>query len=117
MALNTVAEFVEQTRVLLQDTVADYRYPTNEIIMALNMGLLEARRLRPDLFIETATEIPSYETDGTDDNTAVAIDQQYRMGLLYYMVGMINLRDEEDTQDARAAALMNKFTTQLLAIA
>lgn len=108
-ALTTVGEMIDYSRVLLQDTIEPYRYPTDQLIGILNMGLLDARRLRPDMFLTTPTEVPFYSTDVD----VVAIDQQYRLALVYFVVGQANLRDEEDTQDARAAAMMLKFSQML----
>jgi len=108
-ALDTVADYIHQARVLLQDTVETYRYSDAEILAALNFGLTEARRLRPDMFIGRLDAVPFY----TDDADAVDFDVQYRMALLYYIIGNVQLRDDEDTTDARAAALLTKFVAQL----
>ena len=48
--LNTVSDFVAEARVLLQDTVIEYRYPDVDILAALNNGLQEAIRIRQFLF-------------------------------------------------------------------
>ena len=62
--------------MLLQDQVETYRYSNAELLQALNMGILTARRLRPDLFIGVAAaDLPEYDTV---DSTAVDIDVQYR---------------------------------------
>ena len=50
-ALETVGQYLEEARRLLQDEIAPYRYPDDDLIDALNIGLLEARRLRADLFL------------------------------------------------------------------
>ena len=50
-ALDTVAQYLEEARRLLQDEVAPFRYPDDDIVDALNIGLMEARRLRADLFL------------------------------------------------------------------
>jgi hypothetical protein len=112
-ALTTVADYVAQARVLLQDTLANaYRYSDIELVQSLNLGMVEARRLRADLFL--GRDVPIYTAN---DVTPVVIDDQFRMALLYYVVGNVQLRDEEDTQDQRALALITKFTTQLLQVA
>lgn len=108
MALDTVADYVTRARVLLQDAVSPYRYPDADLVAALNIGMLEARKLRPDLFINRT--VPSY---ATNDATAVVMDEQYRMSLLYYICGHAQMRDEEATQDARASAFLAKFASQL----
>jgi hypothetical protein len=40
----------------------------------------------------------------------------YRSALVYYVIGRIQLRDDEPTVDARAGALLQKFTAQLLSV-
>lgn len=112
-ALNTVADYIADARVLLQDQAAPYRYEDTELVENLNLGMLEIRRLRSDvLFAYLNTTIPTFSA--YSPATAVPIDVQYRMALLYYICGQAQLRDEETTQDARATAFLQKFTAQLL---
>jgi hypothetical protein len=112
-ALETVTEYIGAARTLLQDTVVPYRYADAELLLALSFAMLTARRLRPDMFIGRADAVPSY---AANDSTVVVFDQQYRVAALYFVVGHAQLRDEEDTQDARAAGLLNKFSSILLAL-
>lgn len=116
-ALETVGQYLEESRRLLQDEFTPYRYPDDDLIDALNIGLLEARRLRADLFLPSFT-IPWF--DPANVSTAkikpVPIDPMYRQSLIYYIVGRAQLRDDESTVDARAASLMVKFTSQMLSI-
>lgn len=115
MALDTVANYVADARVLLQDTVSPYRYSTAELVENINLGLLEMRRLRPDLLLTSfRSTFPSYSADAM--STTVVVDVQYRVALLYYICGMAQLRDDEATQDARASGFLNKFTSQMLTI-
>ena len=112
MSLETVEEYVEQARVLLQDTIVDYRYADTELLAALNLAVMHARKLRPDLFLDF-TSLPTFSAV---DSTEFEIDEQYRLPFLYFMVGYAQLRDEENTQDARSGALLSAFNTQLLGI-
>lgn len=115
MALDTVADYLSSARVLLQDTLSPYRYSDAELVNGLNLGLLEMRRLRPDLLKSYfRTTLPSYSSGAT--STSVAVDPQYRVALLYYVCGQAQLRDDENTQDARATVFLNKFTSQMLTI-
>lgn len=113
MALGTVSDMIRQARVLLQDTVEEYRYSDQTLMDNINRGLLEARRLRPEL-------MRSYFSTGTPEVTAttddVPIDEQYRVALLYYVVGQAQLEDDENTQDARATVFIQKFLAQMLTI-
>lgn len=112
MALLTVQDYIDRARELLLDQIEPYRYTDSELIEALNMGIMEGRRLRPDLFTSFfRTDLPDYTTSDLADE--VPIDPMYRKSFLYYIVGHAQLRDEENTQDARASALLNKFVGQL----
>ena len=112
-ALETVADYLAQARSLLQDLVAPYRYSDSELVDYLNMGLLEVRKLRPDLMLATPTNVPSYSAFA--QATSVAMDPQYRVALLYFTAGQAQLRDQEEVSDARALAFITNFTNQLLA--
>jgi hypothetical protein len=119
-ALETVGQYLTESRRLLQDEFQPYRYGDDDLIDALNIGLLEARRLRADLFLP-AFSLPYFDptksSPGSDLDQKVAFDPMYRQSLVYYMVGRMQLRDDEGTTDARAGALITKFTSQLLTIA
>jgi hypothetical protein len=112
MALDTVADYVAEARVLLQDLVETYRYSDADLVSALNIGIMTARRLRPDLFMDVSP-LPSFAEADVGAATAFDMDVQYRVPFVYFMVGHAQLRDEEDTQDARAGAFIGKFTSQL----
>ena len=92
------------------DAASPYRYPDADIIEALNLGLMEARRLRPDLFMMNG--FTSANLTGTGDT--VVLDRMYRPALVYYIVGRMEVRDGEGDKDQRAAAMLNKFTAQLV---
>lgn len=111
--LATVSDYVTNARVLLQDTIVVYRYSDATILQALNLGILEMRRVRPDLFMSNFASIPSYSAV---DSTAVNIDLQYRPALLYFIVGYIEITNSEEGQDARGAALMDRFMGQLTSL-
>lgn len=112
MALDTVADYIARSRSLLQDSVVSYRYSDDDIVEALNDGIMEARRIRPDLFLSTfRTTLPVYSSGST--GVTVVIDQQYRMAFVYYICGQMQLRDQEDVTDTRAIAFLNKFSGQL----
>ncbi|HEY7824292.1 MAG TPA: hypothetical protein VIG24_15730 [Acidimicrobiia bacterium] len=115
MALDTVQDYLDRARVLLLDQVEPYRYPDVDLVEALNMGILEARRLRPELLSGYfRTTLPDFST--ADTTAAVPIDQMYRVAFVYYICGHAHLRDDEITQDSRAASFLNLFTAKMLTI-
>lgn len=115
MALDTVQDYVDRARVLLQDQVAPYRYPDDDLVENLNMGILEARRLRPELLKSYfRTTLPDFSSSAM--TASVPIDSMYRVAFVYYICGQAQLRDEENTQDTRAAAFLNKFVAQMISL-
>lgn len=109
-ALNTLADYLSESRTLLQDTIVPYRYSDATLVSALNQGIQESRRSRPDLWLGQSA-LPAYDAGST--STAVAIDQMYRMAFVYYMCGRAQLSDQEDTEDQRALAFLGKFNSTL----
>jgi hypothetical protein len=100
--LATVGDYLSESRRLLQDEIVPYRYPDKDLVEALNVGLMEVRRVRPDLLLPLF-DIPRFDSVTIPTTGVVTIDPMYRASLVYYIVGRAQLRDDEQTQDARAA--------------
>jgi len=126
-ALVTVADYIAEARVLLQDTVSPYRYPDDDLVTALNLAMAEIDRLRPDIFLDakyttntaprTQLSVPSPPTySSASESTVIPLPPQYKVSVVYYVVGNAQLRDTEDVSDKRASEFLNKFTAQLLTI-
>lgn len=109
--LDTVQKVVTRARFFLQDETAPYRYSDNDFVEALNLGVLEAFRLRKDLFL--TVETPTEYSSGTM-GAAITLPIEYRVALVYFTCGYVQLADEEDTQDARATVFLNKGVAQLM---
>ena len=111
--LDTVDNYIAEARVLLQDTATVKRYLDTELKTSLGLALLEARRLRPDLFPDGFVQDITSAAGGA---TSVMINQQYRMALVYYMAGHALLRDEEEGVQQIARAYKQQFGAQLVSI-
>lgn len=115
MALDTVQDYVTRSRTLLQDKIEPYRYGDDDLVAALNEGIMEGRRIRPDLFqAYLGEDLPEYSVAAM--TTEVDIDPQYRTAFVYYMCGNAQLQDDENSEDARASMFLQKFTAQLRTI-
>lgn len=111
MALETVEKCVAYARELLQDEKdTPYRYSDASLVRGLSLALLEAKKLRPDLFLNVT--IPTFTAN---DTTTVPIDEIYRVPMVYYMVGIAQLRDDEEVVDQRAAGFLSMFQAKLVA--
>lgn len=113
-----IGDVIDQIRVLLQDTdntgSGGYRYSTASIIANINMGMIEMYRLRPDVFLANGYTIQQFSIGEPDE--ALAIELQYMPPLVYYAVGMCQLRDDEENQDKRATALLARFGSMLISL-
>lgn len=112
-ALKTVTDYISDARVLLQDKIAPYRYDDESLLTALNLALLEGRRLRADLFIYCHSGVQSFTTNA---NQEVFIEEQFRQAFLHGLVAHALERDQEDIQDQRAGVFMKIFNDILLGV-
>ena len=106
-------------RELLEDADADsYRNSDEEIVRVFNMALVEARKLRPDLFIPGLASYtpPTLTTSDLGQNPAVElpIDPMYFTPIVEYTVGFISMEDDEFALDGRASALLNRFSQKMI---
>lgn len=103
----SVQALIDDVRVLLLDAVIPYRYTDDELIVALNTALLEARRIRADLFVTRfGTAVPSYAAPSSEP---FCMEPQFMLAFVYGTLAHALLRDDEDVQDQRANTFMTRF--------
>jgi hypothetical protein len=112
--LNTVADYIADARTLLQDKISPYRYDDPSLLVALNTTMLEARRLRADLFVYNLGVKGQTQAFTAVDDTHVAIEPQFRLAILHGLCAHALERDQEDVQDMRSTAMMSMFTAGLI---
>lgn len=113
-ALGTVGQIITESRRLLQDQEEPYRYPDSDLVDALNIALLEARRVRADLFLPLNFDIPYYDPATFTATDPFDIEPMYRTSFVFYIVGRMEMRDDEQTQDQRAVAFTTTWKNQLV---
>ena len=115
---DVLGDVVAQVRTLLQDTDTlggEYRYSDDSIVTAINQGMLEMLRIRPDIFLYNGFTVPAFTT--AEPSAPMGIEPQFVPSLVYYAVGMCQLRDDEGTEDERASMFLAKFTSTLVSVA
>ena len=112
--LNSVADYIADARTLLQDIIPPYRYDDPSLLTALNITLLEARRLRSDLFVFNLAARGQTQAFIAVDDTYVEIEPQFRLAILHGLIGHALERDQEDVQDVRASSFLNLFSVGLV---
>lgn len=108
--LATVADLITEARRIVQDENGD-RWPDVNFYQALNVGLAEAYRLRPDLFRSSPDEVPQFDTSQGAEPTPISF--MYIPAILLFLCGWVQLTDDEGTEDQRAAAMMTALTMKL----
>jgi hypothetical protein len=112
--LDSVESYIADARTILLDNTAPYRYSDPSLLLAFNTALLEARRLRPDMFVyKFGDRMPSYSAVTGE---VVPIDPLLRLPIVYGLVAHAMLRDEEDIPVERANAFLAKFQNMLTGI-
>jgi hypothetical protein len=104
-------------------------------LLALNIGLGEMGRIRPDIFLDLKYQRPLRKGDTDDANppqyttadvatdtngnyilgkgTLVPVPNKYMASLDWFVNGWAQFLDVTDTQDARAQGFMAKFQSHL----
>jgi hypothetical protein len=128
MAFDTVGSYIKDVRTLLQDRIEPYRYSTHSLVRALNLALIEARRLRPDLFVGYLDAVPQFFWDGAEDSPAeddesnptweefVPMELQFRGAFVYGITSHALARDQEDIEDERSTGFMKSFINTLTGV-
>lgn len=114
----TIPELITEARKLLKDTrVSSYRYTDAYLVSLLNGAFGEIERLRPDAILGCcdSEEVPKYETaDAVDTSKDFPLENQFFMPVVFYIVGVTELADDEFTDEGRAQALINLFRQSLV---
>jgi hypothetical protein len=112
--LNTVADYITDARTLLQDLIQPYRYSDASLLTGINVALLEARRIKPELFAYNLQANGQVQAFTAVDDTYVDIEPQFRLAVVHGLIGHALERDQEDYQDQRATAFLALFTQGLV---
>jgi hypothetical protein len=114
-----VSELLDRVRQVLQDQDAGgYRYPTSDLVGYLNDFVLEARRLRPDLFVGAYhADLPVISQDNATDYTTVAFPLPVMscfVAAVHYVAGRAEVRDDEYAANGRASSFLQAATQMLM---
>jgi hypothetical protein len=110
MAHLLVSDVLTQAREILQDKVTPYRYTDDTLLASVNEAMFEALRLRPDLFIGRLRTSLTRVGTGTDE---FPLPDILFTPVINFVVGRAEIRDDEFTNDRRAALLQAAFYTAL----
>lgn len=104
-----VSDAITEARQMLQD-VAGVRYADAALIGFINDAVLDARSIRPDLFVGTYLTAPTQITVVGD---VIPLPDQFFTSLVYYISGRAELRDDEFAVDGRAMTFIPLLSRKL----
>jgi hypothetical protein len=100
--VTTVKQVVDTARLLLQDAEKE-RYKDDELVALVNMGLMDLRHKRPEAFIG----LYHVETPTVALNDPFPVSDMYLGGMVKYVAGYAEVRDDDYTADGRATMLVS----------
>jgi hypothetical protein len=112
----TFQQIIDEARVILNDQVIDSntvtRYTEAQLLGYIRQAVIEARRVRPDLFMSNLTAaFPPFAVTDT-----VPVPEEYHLCLSDYAAHRAELRDDEFAVDGRASTLFQKFKSGLMGV-
>lgn len=114
--MKTFAEILTDARVMLNDSAAGegevLRYTDPQLLVYARQAVMEARRIRPDLFLTQFTT--DFSTLALTD--AAPLPDEYVAPVTDFVVMRAEMRDDEFAVDGRAAALVQRFRAGFLGV-
>lgn len=123
-ASKTIDDAVLEARAVVNDAFAPFRNADSTVVTYLNSALRAVYSVRPDAFIGnfstgviSTTQIPTYAVTDLGLSIAFPLDDRHFFNpVVAYMAGRIELGDDEFTESARSAQLLQAFLTQLTGV-
>ena len=105
----TVQDVTNRVQQLLNDA-RGVRYPLEQLRTHIVDAIVEARSVRPDLFVDGYTlPLP----DSLEQGDVLPLPDQFFATVAMYVAGMAELRDDEFAVDGRAMTLQQMFARKL----
>lgn len=124
-AVKSLDDAVNEIRMLINDNDPDgYRFTQQQVLDKLNTGLLEVYRYRPDAYVGnfqqgilSSNSPTSYAPAdlGLNPPTPFPLDiRLFFSPVVFYVVGMLDLTDDEFADDNRAMTVLQNFRNMLI---
>lgn len=122
-------DLVSEVRLTLSDigvNGSNFRYTNDQIVQAFNTAIRELYRYRPDAYIGNFTQgiiinnaLPMNTYASSDlaqnPNTTLPFDDRLFYGpVIFYVIGKLELGDDEFTDQGRSAQLLASFRQMLI---
>ncbi len=122
-------DLVSEARLLINDTGvggSNYRFTQDQVMAKINTAFRELYRYRPDAWIgnftqgvitNSASPMPTYSAEddlGLTPPTPLPVDDRlFFNALVFFVVGILELGDDEFTDQGRSSQLLASFRSML----
>jgi hypothetical protein len=113
MAERTLQDVFDIARELLKDEDSEeYRYTDVSLLRAFNTAITMVVDKRPDAMTVLRSGVPTYTSD--DLASPFPLPITFFNPVVFFVVGYAELRNDEFTDDSRAATFMGRFERDLV---
>ncbi len=127
----TLDDLVTEVRQIINDRQAPYRYADSWVLGKVNAALRELYRLRPDAYIGnfvtgtlvsnvmntySAADLQSAPVPPVPATPLPVDDRLFFSPLVFYVVGILEVADDEFADTNRAMTLLQAFRSQLVGV-
>jgi hypothetical protein len=106
----TVSQIITSARSVLQDTAVPFRYSDPDLLDPVNYAVHTVIRSRPDLYWGNYPIV----TPQLTLSDAWPLSDVYVSGVVGFVAGWAELRDDEYAEDKRAALLLSALRPMLV---
>lgn len=121
----TLDDAVNEIRMLINDNDPNgYRFTQQQVLDKLNTGLREVYRYRPDAYVGnfqqgilSVTPVLTFAVTDLGQNPLTPYpldDRLFFSPVVLFVVGMLDLTDDEFADDNRAMTVLTAFRAQLI---
>jgi hypothetical protein len=124
----TIDDLVLEVREIVNDEQVPFRYSNARVLQVLNTALRDLYRVRPDAYIGNFTSgvlsanlANTYSANDLQSATVPPVpptpfpvdDRLFFGPLVFYVVGRLEISDDEFTDDGRAMTLFQAFVSEV----
>lgn len=109
----TVNDALVATREILKDP-GGARYSTTSLVRIIGDGVAMMFRIRPDFMVGRVDPRPIYLETALDTKLPDVVSEYHFEPLVEWVAATAELRDDQFSQDGRAAVILQKVRTALL---
>ena len=110
----TIQTLVDESRRLIQDRTVPYRTSDDDLAALVTDYFRELWRVRPDAYVPYSANTRPPEFGAQDFAKAWPVGEQFYRAGVHYVVGHLELQDDEHVNSGRAQNLIDRSFQMLV---